>query len=52
MTEQEFEDTVLQMLQSPKGREQLMQVMRDIPITKEQMQATQDRLAREPGICK
>lgn len=37
------------MLQTPEGREQLMHIMRDIPITKEQMQATQDRLAREHG---
>ncbi len=49
MTDEEFEETARLMLQSPEGREQLLQIMRDIPITKEQMQATQDRLAKEHG---
>lgn len=45
MTEEEFKETFLLMLQTPEGREQLMQIMRDITITREQIQATKDRVA-------
>ena len=49
MTEEEYRDTFLQLLQTPEGREQLSQIMRDNPITREQMQAAEDRLARKHG---
>ncbi len=49
MTKDEFEEQIRLLLQTPEGREVLLRTMRANPVSKEELQETAAKLAREYG---
>ena len=49
MTYEEFKEMAWQLLQTPEGREALLQIMREYPITQEQARELEAKYAKKYG---